>query len=222
MEKLEFWNPKNLKSKNLKFQISKSLSSLRSAFQDLDSETDQRSFVRTSFTIWKIIFYLKSWIPYLLCNVRQKRKGAQGLIVRKQSKDIQIITRRPRDFYWIKFQSQAVNTQGKEAFAKELPMENKGMRFQKLFFLTFLWTYLPLRIYSLSFPLPRSLTICWKKLTRDPRIIEIKRRWKRKSSVDPKGTNVGEPRKGNLTVCKSSKLELENQVLEEIISSAFS
>ena len=84
------------------------------------------------------------------------------------------------------FYPQAVNTQGKEAFAKELPMENKGMRFQKLFFLTFLWTYLPLRIYSLSFPLPRSLTICWKKLTRDPRIIEIKRRWKRKSSVDPK------------------------------------
>ena len=27
-----------------------------------------------------------------------------------------------------------INTQGKEAFAKELPMENKGMRFQKLFF----------------------------------------------------------------------------------------
>ena len=25
-----------------------------------------------------------------------------------------------------------------------------------------------------------------EKLTRDPRIIEIKRRWKRKSSVDPK------------------------------------
>jgi len=36
------------------------------------------------------------------------------------------------------FYPQAVNTQGKEAFAKELPMENKGMRFQKLFFLTFL------------------------------------------------------------------------------------
>ena len=32
------------------------------------------------------------------------------------------------------FYPQAVNTQGKEAFAKELPMENKGMRFQKLFF----------------------------------------------------------------------------------------
>ena len=55
------------------------------------------------------------------------------------------------------FYPQAVNTQGKEAFAKELPMENKGMRFQKLFFLTFLWTYLPLRIYSLSFPLPSPL-----------------------------------------------------------------
>ena len=105
LEKLEFWNPKNLKSKKSEFEIFQLQSSLRSAFQDLDSETDQRSFVRTSFTIWKIIFYLKSWIPYLLCNVRQKRKGAQGLIVRKQSKDIQIITRRPRDFYWIKFQS---------------------------------------------------------------------------------------------------------------------
>ena len=75
------------------------------------------------------------------------------------------------------FYPQAVNTQGKEAFAKELPMENKGMRFQKLFFQ---WEFPYAFIPFLMVPTARERKIATHQLCTN--------NWKKARSTDRKGS----------------------------------